>query len=496
MVRAIFICCAALVFFGVLLLTDELRYGVVRGEPLNPGQSTHIEPGQIAWFAGQVDADNEVWVSDLVYGCEEENPSQDEDNWSTLDTFSEPLLLTGEGGSVTVELEAGCADSSSADLSLVPGEEQNRRWRGYRRGQDLVVMGVVRTVDPLLLDVDEHYGGTSEQFRSRLRSKSYTLLSLFLGTLLVFCGLVFYAWTAGRDKWGWRDFARRRRLAWSCPHFWNSGRIEGESDDRPVSIRRHRGLGDLATPFTFLRMRLELNPCMEIHDLGDQSRLLDDEEVREGLAALHKMDLAVQVQGHWLELTGKRLDPEVLDHGLKQALSLARTMEKIESRGWHRAARTLNMGFEQEPHRWQLNAKARDRPRLVYERVDGTWRTSLSAQVGFQCVDWEIEPRGPGQPGTRTGDPVLDAQICARGGAAEALELLGQNEMQGQNEDITTVLMATICGQGIRLEDGALVLEYPGLVAEPTELLQDVERLGDLLQRAALLQRAQDPEST
>jgi len=454
----------------------------------------------------------EVWLDvelvSGVYGCTEVYNDTDEGSWETDSYTNSHLWVELSGEPVRVLLPSECPQGEYETESTPKFRE-----RSYEVGQRLSLLGEVSSTSPLTVSVFEHRGGTPASHQ-----RSVFLFGLILSVCALLSGFIFLAivWRmfSGIDhRHQWEKFAAARGLQITKKNRWSLGRIRGELQGRVVDMSRHRGVGDGDLLPADVALRVSLNPCMNAFrmksqvgverwlpdlqsevEVGDPlidpifllrgvdaarwKALIEGKGVRERLIELRTRKVALRIHEGWLELCWPRLSTDVMGHVLDKGLELAMCLERAEGRGWEAAAKALGLDFRiDDQGTWTLRNESDSRGwEISYLRRGREWMTEFTFDLsGCIPLGWSLRAQVGTSKGLRTGDPVLDAQVCVSG--------LDPMQLQGliHSPQSTQALLSALCGHGLVLQDGQVSLKHRELVVAPLELIEDAILLSELL---------------
>jgi hypothetical protein len=508
-----------------------LSYGTWNGlELLDTAGTESLEVGDLVWFEGQIGTPQTPPNDKIAYGCQVEVDPDTFDWDKEVNYFADPVPLRDAEITMTVQLEEGCPNEEGTYYWWESTDSEDRKWKGYKYGHALSIVGRVQSVDPLVVDASRHFGGRAATHIGTLWSDFFPTVLACAASFLVGGWWLLITLTNLGDGWGWTFFARERGLHFYRRHHWTPGMIlglvgVGSGKGRRLNISRRKGIGDHRSMEAEVLLRLWLNPCMAPYEIRkpktleslynrrlsesriddpdwsppyvftgvDRARwgaLLSNRKVRKRLVELDEHDFSLAMKDSVLSVYWKGFETEVMGPVLDHVLELADRMEKAEAATWSQAAEALDLHFAHTPERWELRSRgsmsARSQgPRLVYEKREKqagwnhSWRSRYQYRVFEPRVsDWLIERLHSQNPGQRTGDPVLDAHLSFRGfEEADLQHLVGL-------ENATPILMAALVAHGMRLEKGELEMSKWGFVADPQGLFEDIAQLEALLSLA------------
>jgi hypothetical protein len=453
------------------------------------------------------------WIleNNMVFGCKQTYDSSGKDkSWSTSHYFSPASMAMKDGDlEFGVFLDEACPEGEYKEV-----ESGRSRLKGYLKGQEFAFQGTVLEVDPLEIEANDHRGGSAVEYRWTFQDNANGWMAAGGAVSAVCATMLMWSLLGISRRPQWTRFAYFNGLDTPGRSHMGLGYILGEHKGRQVHFRRRRGLGDGVMLPADVCLEVGLNPCMQGYKMRPQvtqgpwlkltgeaeiddpimdrlfvlqgvdetrwRQLLSEKEVNDRLSDLSSDGVSVRMDRGTLELRWPGLGTGAMAAMLKRAYDLADAMEGSEGRAWQAAADALCLHFEHSSEGWSLRESERRTPLLKYALEDPNrlimtrkWITSMEAAVDTP-LEWVIEANTSGA-GQRTGDPVLDAQVCFRGFEETTLaELLS-------SEDATETVMAAICGHGINLKSGVLRATTPGLLLDPTELVTDARNLQVLL---------------
>ena len=379
----------------------------------------------------------------------------------------------------------------------------DQEWAGYHVGQRVAVTGPLASVEPCVVRVASHRGGTVDDLR-----RPFLFGWLFSWAVAVFwflCADGMNMLLGYRARAQWREFAAENGLHLHRPWPAALGRIEGRIRDRDIRIARRWGLGDDGANPALTVMRIELDPRLDALRLrsrrglaywlprfgrgdrgvdylfddsfalvrGDVPRwraLVGEGQVRSMLLGLAEVGVRVELGRRGLELGWKGLSVDVMDELLIYALDLADAIEQADGASWRLLADERGMQGALGRRYWLMTGAAGCT--VEYQPVDG--QTKVTVPLTQVPAALTVARRTTEAVGLETGNPILDRHIVIRG-VDEALA------RSWTAEETTGTWMQAICGHGAEIRGGYVEVRTPGLIAEPGEVLDDLEQLRTLL---------------
>ncbi len=147
-----------------------------------------LKPDQWVILSGQISDDTPQVVPGLATAIEERYYSDSESSgWESEDDLPNQIKLQMPDFQANVNIESPFPYGNYQ--TITDPQDPNRRWRGYPIGTELTVVGNVEQVQPLLIGVSEHLGGSFDKLlqikmRRQFSMKMLMLIALFLGLLL------------------------------------------------------------------------------------------------------------------------------------------------------------------------------------------------------------------------------------------------------------------------------------------------------------------------
>jgi hypothetical protein len=170
------------VVFTVFTANDELE-PLDTLEPLTAARLSTLKSGQPVLLETRLETTHRLLIKNLIAGCEQHYVTSDDGgDWRHRSDFNQSLYVRYGNSRVALALVSGCPRGTYGRIDDPADDE--RRWIGYRNGDQITAVGKVSSLNPIAIRVGRHYGGTIEDYRGMLA------MVKIIGPVV---GLVFFA---------------------------------------------------------------------------------------------------------------------------------------------------------------------------------------------------------------------------------------------------------------------------------------------------------------
>ncbi len=170
-VGAILVAAAIALFVAAFAMVGDDEELINRAVRFDGSAAGSAKQGDLVIVEGRVSAKNKVLVHDFIDAASEHQVKGG--SWSVLKYFRQPVLADLARGEILLNSDNLCTEAKGNNVLMTDEKSEwghEIRYIGLRRGDPIMAVGALASLDPAVLTVKNWYSGSAADYRESLAS--------------------------------------------------------------------------------------------------------------------------------------------------------------------------------------------------------------------------------------------------------------------------------------------------------------------------------------